>query len=220
MRGQLIYAKTSKKDRGMRSITRDSEYNGFDLSTSRKRNGGHYVEILRKINALFDHMTMRHNKVFYVSLVAKFSSEEYYLYGRDNRIISMFMENLILYYKRNNYDPKYLWVREESRSFQHHYHIMILFNGNRIQNGYGVLRKCNELWSRYIGMENASGLIHLCNTERYQAGGIMIRRNDPDCHQVVNQCFNSASYLAKCYSKGEAPMYVNEYGSSRVPLAK
>lgn len=120
--------------------------------------------------------------------------------------------------KRRKYDPKYLWVRESSETGQPHYHIMILLNSDIIQNAYGLLGKATELWGRSLNIEDASGLVHLCladENDRY--GGVKIIRNDPGFQQVYDKCFERASYLAKCYSKGNSPGYVKEFACSRMP---
>ena len=205
----------------MRSLTHDNMYNGFELSQSVKNNQGHYREILMTIQHLLDDMTQRHAKVFFTMFVLKYPARSYSAYPDDNVLLSKFIEALTLSCKRDKCDPKYLWVREYSTAGQVHYHLMMLLNGDRTQNAHGIRRKATELWQRCLGIADASGLVHLCdsagNIDQY--GGVMIRRNDQAFQEVYGYCYQRASYLAKCYSKGESPSYVNEFGHSRVSPA-
>lgn len=200
----------------MRRITQDKTYNGHPLSNSEKLNQGSYTEILQATQSLFDHMIQRHRRVFFTRFELKYPAYSSGQYPDNNALLSRFIEALMLHCKRRNYDPKYLWVRESSESGQFHYHIMILLNSDIIQNAYGLLNKATELWGRCLNIENASGLVHLSLTDENRYGGFKIIRNAPDYPQVYDQCFERASYLAKCYSKGGLPANVNGFGGSQL----
>jgi hypothetical protein len=129
----------------------------------------------------------------------------------------------MLYCKRKKYDPRYLWTRELSSTGQYHYHFILLLNGSRIQNAnILILEKATQSWQRCLGIENGQGLVDLCISQyknyyyddRY--GGVRIRRNDPNLQPIYGACFQVASYLAKRYSKGSSPAYVNETGHSKL----
>jgi len=203
----------------MRNVLRDSIYNGYDLSITNKKDEGFYVEILQALGALFDSMIKSHGKVFFAMFVLKYPAGSALEYPVDNSLLSRFIEALTLYYKRKKVDQKYLWVREASKTGQFHYHFILLLDGDYIQNAYGILQKASELWQGCLGIENGNGLVHLCTTgeECTRYGGIKILRNDPEFNQVLNKCYQLASYLAKCYSKEGLPRYVNGFGSSRLP---
>jgi len=202
----------------MRKTLYGDTYKGYPLSHSEKHNQGNYVEILQATDSLLNHMTQRHGRVFFTMFVLKYPANSAGLYPDNNTLVSRFLEALMVHCKRRRYDPKYLWVRESSQTGQTHYHIMILLNSDIIQNAYGLLGKATELWGRSLNIEDASGLVHLCladENDRY--GGVKIIRNTPGFQQVFGQCFQRASYMAKCYSKGGLPANVNGFGSSRLP---
>lgn len=202
----------------MRNIVYISSYSGYPLSCSGKDQEGYYMEVLQAIDSLFSYMVQQHSSVFMTVFVVKFPSETPLQY-QENGLMSRLIEALTLHYKRKGYDPKYLWAREISGTGQAHYHLMLLLNGNLIQNGYGVLNKATDLWGGCLGIKDGRGLVHLCKSFEYHEryGGVKIRRNDPQFHEVFGRCFQQASYLAKCYSKGGAPRYVNEFACSRLP---
>lgn len=203
----------------MRNVFSGNTYSGFELSCSEKNNQGFYREILQAIESLLNDMTMRHGKVFFSMFVLKYPADSASTYPSDNSLLSRFIEALTLHCKRKKSDPRYLWVRENSTTGQVHYHIILFLNGDLIQNAYGILQKATELWQGCLGVGDGKGLVHLCTSdEEYaQYGGIKIIRNDSGVQQVLNKCFQVASYLAKRYSKGGLPPNVNGFGRSRLP---
>jgi len=203
----------------MRSVITANTFNNLPLNRSEKKDEGFYCEILQAIEALLGHMIQSHNKVFFIRLDLTYPAYSAYEYPGKNDLISRFIESLSLYHKRKKHDPKYLWVRERSSTGQVHYHLMLLLNGDYVQNAHGVLVHANNLWQRCLNVENAKGLVHLCTSAEghYDPyGGVMIKRNATEYTQVHATCFERASYLAKRYSKGGAPAYVNEFGCSRL----
>lgn len=204
----------------MRKIFKGESYNGKDLSYSAKRNQGFYVEMLDSIECYLDYVNSTYKKVFFTMLVVRYpagSIPDYY--RNNNERFSKFLEALLIYFKRHKYKPLYFWAREESQSTgQFHYHLALIFDGNQIQNGYGVLDKATQLWAHYLGIKNGKGLIHRANTfKHYQYGGVKVDHNDELASEVHCMFFEWMSYLAKVYSKGGNPCHVNEYGCSRIP---
>lgn len=199
----------------MRKILYGNSYNGHIMSTSDKRNEGYYEEILDKIDSLLGDMIRRHEKVLFTTFGVNYPANSAGQYPEDNSLISRFMEALALHCKRRGYDPKYLWARESSSTDQTHYHVMLLLNADITQNAHGIFNKATDLWQGCLGIEDAGGLIHWRNDDRY--GGVKIRRNASDFTEVFDHCFQRAGYGAKCFSKGDSPAYVNEYGCSRLP---
>jgi hypothetical protein len=202
----------------MRNVFSGNTYNGFNLSSSKKNNKGFYLEILETIQSLFEHMIKRHGKVFFSMFVLKFPAGSASIYPNDNSLLSRFIEALVRHYQRHKCDPSYLWVREVSSTGQVHYHLILFLNGDLIQNGYGILQRATDLWARCLGIEDGQGLVHLCTSEDdyAQYGGIKIIRNAPEVQQVLHKCYELASYLAKRFSKGGLPPFVNGFGSSRL----
>ena len=202
----------------MRKRTHDTNYNGYDLSATNKKNEGFYCDILQNLENLLNYVTRRHGRIFFIRFDVRYPADSSDLYPSNNRLFSNFMGTLTRYYKRHGHDPKYLWVREFShKTGQIHYHVVLLLDSNLIQKGHGAfLAKANELWQRKLGIDYNDGLIQLCKRHG-EYGGVKITRSSDDFHQVFAECFKRATYLAKCYSKGESPAYVNEFRCSRIP---
>jgi len=202
----------------MRNIQSWNIYNNHTLNYTNKYNQGYYVEILQAIESLFNNMIQRHNKVLFATFVLKYPANTASQYPDNNVLLSRFIEALVRYYHRHNHDPKYLWVRERSSTDQIHYHVMILLNANSIQKADGIIEYAIAQWQRCLGIDNGRGFVGRCPawSSDDRCGAVVIRRNDPYFQQVYGQCFQRASYLGKCYSKGNAPANVNEYGHSRL----
>ena len=200
----------------MRNVLDVSSYNGFPLSKTTKNDQGFYKEILQSLDSLFEYMIRRHSSVFFTMFIVKYPAGS--AYPNDNVLLSKFTEALIRHCAGRHYDPKYLWVRELSSTGQIHYHFMLLLDSNLIQNTKTlILYKATEIWRKCLGVEDAKGLVHLCPTgEKPDYGGIKIKRKDEQFQQILERCYQWASYLAKCFSKGNTPAYVNEFGCSRL----
>ena len=197
----------------MKNITYKDTYKGIPIYNSPE---GSSLEILGKTKKLLDTTMRRHNKVNVARCDLSYPAS---LYAPDNNEdMSKTIEYLKLIFKRQKCKLYYIWVRELSSTGKQHYHLMLLMNGNKIQNPYGVLQKVNEIWGNRVYTGPAPGLVHFCQPRNERPGnyGITIRRESYDCNQKYRECFLAASYLAKVYSKGEAPKRVREYGMSRL----
>jgi len=203
----------------MRRVHYGETYNGMQLSCSVKNNNGFYTEILEAIQSAFEYMLDKHSKVFFTSFVIKFPTGSEYANLWDNSLFSRFIEALILDCKRKGYGQIYLWTREWSTTGQVHYHLILLFNGNKIQNAYGVLEKATKLWQGCLGVTNGKGLVHLCEQGDSENGygGVNIRRHEARFQENYHKCFELASYLAKRYSKDNVSIYTNQFSRSRLP---
>ena len=171
-----------------------------------KNEKGYYQEVIKATKNLFSTMANKHNKVLPIRLDLTYP--QYSDYPNDKVLLSRFIESLILHCKRKGLDPHYLWVREQASSKNHHYHVILLLNGNKIQNPHGVYNKATELWGKGLNTD-AAGLVHY-------GTHIMIRRNAPDFEQTYHDALSLASYLAKAYSKGNAPKGAREMGMSNL----
>ncbi len=177
------------------------------------------VEILERQNDLFAHMLHYHSKVFYIRFDVHFPQYSQ-PYPTDNSIFYGFLDSLINTLYRQGLDPHYLWVREQEGSDIHHYHVSLLVDGQKTQSAYGHKQAAEELWAMALDINDARGLIHLCEWDHdtgSQNGGIMIRRDSPHYEASINVCLYRGAYLAKLDSKGNTPRGVREFGSSRVP---
>ena len=198
-------------------ITKANAHLGMPIQVDESRGQGCYTDILRKIHDLLASYTSKHNKVLFIRFDVRFPSN--YYGDSSNSTFSGFIACFAKYYQRQGYDPAYLWVRERSREKHQHYHCILLLNGNLIQSYFHVLLQAEAMWNRKLGV-NQPGLIDFCNKSRSgdkQINGIMIRRNDDDFSDKFRHCFHWASYLAKTTTKGTSPLWVREFGSSRIP---
>ena len=59
---------------------------------------------------------------------------------------------------------------------------MLLLDGTKIQNGYGIFTKAEQLWAKQLGIPNASGLVAPCNPFQHRT---IWRGSDPPTHSTV-----------------------------------
>lgn len=165
-----------------------------------------YEEVLQAYDSLFNLAISRHNKILFVRFDIRFNQD--YVYPDDNNLLSKFIEALRKHCKEEGLDPFYLWVREKATSHNHHYHVILLLNGNIIKNPYNIFNKAAYLWRICLNNDTPK----LVNNGSH----IMIRRNAVDfvyaCHEVQKY----VNYLAKTRSKGCAPKGVREMGMSNL----
>ncbi|MBV5330202.1 MAG: inovirus-type Gp2 protein [Chlorobium sp.] len=207
----------------MRMVFTGSTYNGMHLNHTWKNHKGYYKEILVWIKLLMEDMVNRHKIVYFVRFDLHYPADSTLRYPDNNDLVSRFSETLMLYCKRHGYDPKYLWAREVSSTGLIHYHFILLLDGRLINNANTlIVRYATELWRKYLNIEDGGGLVHLCKSKendwRYddQYGGVIINKKDRNFQPIYEKCHQVASYLAKRYSKGSSPAYVNEFGHSKL----
>jgi hypothetical protein len=200
----------------MRKVIHGSTYNGYDLNCSWKNHQGYYVEILQALECLLNYMTQKHSRVYFTRFDLTYPANS--AYPNDNVLFSGFLDALIHYYKYKDCDPKYLWVREQSTTGQAHYHLILVLDPKNIYKAWGILTKVTQLWQGCLGIENGKGLVQLCPPEKFVLyEGVRISRDAKNIQEVLRYCFEWGSYLAKRYSKGESPAYVNQFGCSQIP---
>ena len=114
----------------MRKVIKESTYNGYALSETRKNNQGFYVEILQALESLLNYMTQKHRRVYFTRFDLTYPANS--AYPNDNVLFSAFLDSLIHYYKYKKCDPKYLWVREQSTTGQSNYHLILVLDYENI----------------------------------------------------------------------------------------
>ena len=207
--------KTNKKD-----VTFEPTYKGHPINTDKERKLGCNKKILEKSLRLFNDATSKHNKIFYMRMDVRFPENKENI-NTDNNQFESFMNSFTKNLKNNKLDPKYIWTREQSKEKHQHYHLSLLLNGNKIQNIHKPIQKAEELWAKRLEIDDNknNGLIDYCTKDRNgnkQKNGIMIKRNNDDCNEVFDKCFEWNSYLAKLNTKGYAPKNTREYGTSQI----
>ena len=129
------------------------------------------------------------------------------------------------HYAYHHIAAQYVVVREQKFSEKPHYHLAILFDGSKVENGWGVWEKADGIWQRRVGPD-VEHRVHLC--QRLNGGnGIMIVRPKVNSvgadYQSQLAAFNVAyheamtwlSYLAKTATKGLAPHKTKEFTCSQ-----
>jgi len=190
-----------------------------------KWDAGDYVyrsDIMQRIQECFQKAIYSHCKVFVVRLDIHFPQD--FTHDGTNSSVSALLHRLMAHYAYHKITCRYVWAREQNKSAAPHYHLLLLLDGSKIHNGRGPCSLATGLWSSIINRSSASGLIHLSEPGTY--GGIMIRR-PTSCAPRAKQneeiaqfeaayraAYKWAIYLAKTYTKGNAPNGVREFGSS------
>lgn len=207
-----------------KSIVYDEYYEGLPIMTNIAKGHGCDPDILRIIKEQFDYAEVTKRKIFVIRYDIRFPLDGQY--DHSNWLISSFQADLMKALKREKEgcEPQYVVVREQSREKHHHYHGLLLLDGNKVQNIHGVLNRAEEIWDRKVGAtmmdKQNGGLIERCTSDRdgnYVGNGVMLRHDDPDREVKLHACFKRASYLAKVNQKGYAPSGCREVFASRIP---
>ena len=181
-------------------------------------------EIMQDVTDRLKFMIGHHCKVLVMRIDVRFP--EKYPHDGKNTDLSELMRQFTQYFSYHGILCHYTWVREQDSSDHPHYHIVIFFDGSRVEDGSSIMARASYIWNRIMGVD-CWGCIHLCLTSE-GANGIMIRRPSQKSEgaklQVETESFNAAyratvewsSYLAKTRSKGSAPRCVREYQSSQL----
>ena len=171
---------------------------------------------------LFNHAINKHNKIFYMRMDVRYPKDHKET-PKDKRQFVGFINSFTKSLKGKKYDPKYLWVREQSKEKHSHFHLGVFLDGNMTQNITNHIKTAEKLWAKRLEIEiddnKNNGLIEDCTKDRNgnkQKNGIMIKRNNDDCNEVFDKCFEWNSYLAKINTKGYAPKNAREFGCSQI----
>lgn len=182
------------------------------------------LDILQSIKDRLENMINHFCKVLIVRFDVRFPSG--YFHDGSSREMSILIKNLREFYGERNVAIHYVWAREQASSDVPHYHVVLFVNGSRIQDARGIWLKATEIWSRITG--GPSGLVHHCwpgYNDHTGVGGIMIRRPPKGVGEMLPQqqfenakaaALQQAAYLAKTYSKGNAPHRMRDYGASQL----
>ena len=203
----------------MYGIHHGDRFNGHKIMVSPDHEPLFDIAILNAIESLLSLMLTKHSQVYMSTFVLKFPEHRVKEFPCDNNsLISLFLDALLADFRRSGCDTKYLWVREQHENSYVHFHMMLLLNGNVIQNGHAVLAKVAQHWGHTLGEANGKGYVHHCANGYHVSpyGGIKIRRNDPQIEQEFAKCFQWASYLAKCNGKENTPAHVNRFRHSQL----
>lgn len=172
-----------------------------------------------------NHMINQHNKVLMIRFDVRFP--EGYPHDGGNREISELLKRMKGYQSciADGIDTHYAWVREQVNSPTPHYHVALFIDGSKVQNPYGILQSVESIWQGVIGIVRP-GLIHFCCQDGGTGHVMLIRPSSvlqgPELEaqtwqfdMAYRDALHRIAYLAKTYSKGNAPYRVREYGYSQ-----
>mgnify|MGYP000397287825 CR=1 FL=1 len=162
---------------------------------------GCFLEILERIKQQLDAMLSHHCKILVVRLDLHVGG-----YRPENEIMSKFIrkvrKKLYAYYgfKRLGF----IWVREQERAIQQHYHLAFFMDANKVRHPDKLISICERI-------AKAWELFLFTPKNCYY----LINRNDS---KAYSKAFYRLSYLSKERGKGYKAKAANDYSASRIKL--
>jgi hypothetical protein len=157
-----------------------------------------YTKPLRAIINQLNAMTRQYSRVLVVRFDLHLDS-----HTDNNTQISKFTK-LLLNRLRTKYklnDIGYAWCREQERSKQQHYHMVIFIEGRKIRTPECIWEMIQDTWWFVRGGHMTMVPYHMVYRDDYQS------QQDAIYH---------LSYLAKTRGKGYRPIQTKDYGNSRL----
>lgn len=163
---------------------------------------GFYTKMLKQMIGQVLAMLSHHHKVF----LLRFDLHQHEN-PLNNKRISNFIRQLFgrinTSYKVNRIG--YLWVREQERSDNPHYHFALLLDGSKVKHPHYLLEMVKELWGLM------DGSVWIPENCYYR-----IRRDD---FKLLQSAVLRISYFAKGRGKGRGGSTTKNYGTSRIGFA-
>lgn len=195
-----------------------------NLFLPQMEDGGYRDDIFQSILQRLNRMISHHNKVLVIRFDVHFPVG--YVHEGPNSELSFFLRRLRENIEYSRGEVYYVWVREQANSPLPHYHVILMLDGSMTQNPMGILLEADRIWSNTIGY-TGTGLVHFCQQDGGD-GHVMIRRpssvavgadllaQQRQAADAYHTALAKGAYLAKTYSKGDAPSRVREYGCSQI----
>lgn len=169
-------------------------------------------ELYDNISSIMHTYLAQHSKVFIVRADIRYPQD--YPLVPDNFHIQRCMAKTIQYFRRNGYNPMYIWVREQKTAFHPHYHCLFFLNGHKTRSAGMVFDTLSRFWASTIG-SNAPGLIHYCEqvveNSSFPYGQLILRSRG-----IPENVYGMMDYLAKDDGKGEPNDGLRNFGMSRL----
>ena len=190
--------------------------NEFKASKARK----YRPDIQERVKSCLDEALQKHSKVFFMRLDVRFP--EGFVHDGTNTQVSKLMHRVTKHFK--GIDCGYVWAREQETSENPHYHVAMLLNGSRLDNGWKVKDVAAHKWADVL-KQSCDGCVQLCETG--DDTGIKIvratRQSEGEKRRLEDRCREEArssalewgNYLAKTKGKEKVPAGVRKWGSSR-----
>jgi hypothetical protein len=176
------------------------QYNNRTWFINSKKSGI-YTHMMKGILDQVEAMLSHHNKVF----LLRFDLHQHN-YSNTSDHVSRFFKSLSEHL-RHKYKLKrfsYVWVREQEKAKQQHYHCFILLDGNKVQQSAYILKKAKDDWEFYFDG-------YLCWPPKR-----CYHRLTRDDHASTQEAIYHISYLAKGRGKGYKPAQAKNFGRSRI----
>lgn len=207
-----------------REIITESQFNGQPIRAD--ENNPVIANIIQKFQEQLEYMTGKRCRVLVAFCIARFPQGWYI--ANPNEIISRVMRKLR---QKADYEQtlmQTLWTREQDTSINPHFNIICIADAKMVKNGFTIKEWLNDIWTRELGLDAETNLIHLTHTDpRYfppaaelgiEPGYEMkIHRNSPEEQVMKDNAVNMLSYFAKEHTKESIPSGYRAYGASRIP---
>lgn len=200
------------------TIITPSDPKGYLVLPYEGSDSGYRSDILDRIRERMMYSLQEHSQILAVMLVIRFP--ECLTTEQNNNCFQYFIEEYRRILNTHEYDPHYIWVAERNVAYNHHYHLLLFLNGNKIRFFKLPPMEANTVWSRalyrfygYTG--SVQGLIHVgeSSLNSFTCHGYLIHRNNPDMQEFALKHF---SYYAKLHSKICFPDKVRVFGASQL----
>lgn len=169
----------------------------FEVNVGKSGTDG---KILKRILSQLGVMLSKHNKV----VVARIDFHQPH-YTANNSHLNGVLQTFSNYVKRHYGVSRvgYCWVREQERAKAQHYHLALMFDGNRIKHPRKLLEHIGEKWAFYT-----DGTFHIPKAP--------IHRLTRDNGEAISKAVYHLSYLAKGRGKGYKPPKTRDFSTSQL----
>lgn len=183
------------------SLSETITHDGTVYGINNKASYGVYLRLLHKIISQLDICIVKWKRVF----VIRFDLHQHW-HTDKNTMVSKFRKNLLERIGRayGVYEVGYVWVREQEKVKQQHYHFALFLDGDKINHSAKISEIIRDTWES----------VKVGNTAHIP---IKCYYNVVDYESKADAVFR-ISYFAKQRGKGYRPNQTKDYGTSRLLL--
>jgi hypothetical protein len=196
----LILANTlpSKPKRSFKTITTKEHYQFGDYKFAiNSRKSGCYTQILKALVTQTLAMQSIYKRVLFMRFDLHQGS-----YTPDNKRMTTMLKRLRkrLIHRYGDTKFSYVWVREECKTKNQHYHFVFMMDGDLVRYPSNIHDQIRKVWT------DMGGTFHFAN------------HHYVDNEEKLREAILHGSYLAKTRSKGNRPDQTKDTGSSRLKI--
>lgn len=183
------------------SLSETITHDGTVYAINNKPSYGVYLRLLHKIISQLDICIVKWKRVF----VIRFDLHQHW-HTDKNILVSRFRKNLVERIGRayGVYEVGYVWVREQEKVKQQHYHFALFLDGDKINHSAKISEIIRDTWES----------VKVGNTAHIP---IKCYYNIVDGESKADVVWR-ISYFAKQRGKGYRPNQTKDYGTSRLLL--